>query len=104
VLPLWIIKEKMVSIEDLINLSVVRLKAFLKERNIPANGTKSELLQLARLYYNRPVLRMDQELDQRGKDGLFDCPELQWNVVTSDTRIQVCKIDKYLTTSIIASD
>jgi hypothetical protein len=38
------IKEKMVLIEDLTKLSVVRLKAFLKERNIPANGTKSELL------------------------------------------------------------
>jgi hypothetical protein len=84
------IKEKMVLIEDLTKLSVVRLKAFLKERNIPANGTKSELLQLARLYYHRPVLRMDQEEYQRGKDGLFDCPQLQWNVVTSDSRIQVC--------------
>jgi hypothetical protein len=42
----------MPKIEDLTTFSVAKLKAFLKERNIPGNGTKSELLQLARLYYS----------------------------------------------------
>jgi hypothetical protein len=45
-------RERMPKIEDLTTFSVAKLKAFLKERNIPGNGTKSELLQLARLYYS----------------------------------------------------
>jgi hypothetical protein len=84
-------RAKMPKIEDLTKFSVAKLKSFLKERNIPGNGTKSELLQLSRLYYNRPVLRVVQQQDQqeKGKDVLFDRADLQWSVITSDTRVQV---------------
>jgi hypothetical protein len=85
----------MSTIEELTMFTVAKLKAFLRERRIPVTGTKSELLQLARLYFNRPVLRVDnsdEDLHAKGKGGgPFGRSELQWSVITNDSKVPVCK-------------
>jgi hypothetical protein len=86
-------RDKMSTIKELTTFTASKLKAFLRERRIPVNGTKSELLQLSRLYFNRPVLRVDHEgEDQQAKGGgPFGRVDLQWSVITNDSKVPVCK-------------
>jgi hypothetical protein len=87
-------QEKVSKVEDLTKLTAIKLKAFLKERNIPGHGTKAELLQLARLYYSRPVIRVSASGPQIGK-APFDALDLQWTIVSHDSRVQVIILCSY---------
>jgi hypothetical protein len=50
----------MPSVQDLEKMKVIELKEFLKSRNVKNSGNKFELLRMARLYVNHPVINLDQ--------------------------------------------
>jgi hypothetical protein len=81
--------QKVSKIEDLTTLTVPKLKGFLKERNIPGNGTKAELLQLARLYFSRPVVRVDASDQGAGQGGPLQSAGSQWKIISNDSKVQV---------------
>jgi hypothetical protein len=81
---------------------VVQLKQFLKARNVRSSGKKIELVKLAKLYYNSPVLRVSQG-DSRETDTLGDA-SLAWKEVTSHADVSIPAafsievVTKYLST------
>jgi hypothetical protein len=71
---------------DLDKFTVIQLKQFLKDRGLRSSGRKSELLKLAKLYANSPVLR---GIEAESEEDIFASDELVWREVTSHSQIAI---------------
>jgi hypothetical protein len=72
---------------DLEKLTVAELKVFLKERGVRSSGKKCQLLELAKLYYNSPVLRSNAtELNTTERD-IFANDALVWEKLDSSSQV-----------------
>jgi hypothetical protein len=80
-------------LKDLDKYAVVQLKKFLKERGVRSSGKKSELLDLARLYYNSTVLHVGSFKALPDRDGvIFSDPTLKWQDVRNPSDVHLPKV------------
>jgi hypothetical protein len=80
--------------------TIQQLKTFLKARRVRSSGNKAELLQLAKLYRDRPIISTSTERDAC---DLFSRPSLQWEQVSDSAKVSIpgfsiVTISTYLTT------
>jgi hypothetical protein len=67
-------------LSDLTKLTVAELKLFLKARNLRSTGRKADLLKLAKLYFNSPILRTESCPSASASD-IFTKNGLVWNAI-----------------------
>jgi hypothetical protein len=90
-------------IRDMSNLdkfTVVQLKSFLKVRNVRSSGKKAVLLDLAKLYFDSPVISQFKKTE---RCTLFSEPTLLWQEVTAGAKLDlpgfsIVTISSYLST------
>jgi hypothetical protein len=72
---------------ELNKLTVAQLKQFLKARSVRTTGKKEDLLKLARLYFDTPVLQANDS--DKTESDIFANTSLVWQPVNSSSKIAI---------------
>jgi hypothetical protein len=79
--------EKLREVGELNKLTVAQLKQFLKARSVRTTGKKEDLLKLARLYFDTPVLQSNDS--DKTESDIFLNTSLVWQPVNSPSAIAI---------------